>query len=77
MPWGSSAGVQVFQFETLDIGPVKFIRFMDWGQSRVLVQSQRRRRFLMVVIFGFWGESWWWEWDEFVRFVSRILEADD
>lgn len=46
----SSGGDQAFQFATEEMGPLKLRDSMAWGRLAVLVQSQRRQRFFMVVM---------------------------
>lgn len=48
----SSGGVQVFQLATEERGPEKSICVMAEGLWAVLVQSQRRQRFLMGMLVG-------------------------
>ena len=55
----SSGGDQVFQLLTDFMGPLKFTLSISagtpwWPEPSVLVQSQRRHRFLMTIIEGFW-----------------------
>ena len=46
----SSGGTQAFQFEHEERGPSKLILSIASGTWAVLVQSQRRQRFLMTMM---------------------------
>ncbi len=48
----SSGGVQVFQLLREVMGPVKLTASRLEGQWAVLVQSQRRQRFLIMFVVG-------------------------